>query len=924
MDLGETSTKSMRLEEVDNIRLLNERDINLYKTQYSYLHIGMVQIAFKPLTLKGLPKTFLATLCDARNLNFRQSLMGLIESMPNLQLSLTDANILDALTLNVKTYGYNYAPGSKLISLSYRIYFKLLSTLNPRCTLYDISNQTIFVETNFARSKITIKRPIKWEEIDFPISWTLNSVISPNQLTDAVTNSDFSNISQNPNGRICIQFTDNSYAPHRQSLSNNKLLSSVNHSFSKKSLSSRRLMPAIHHISPVEPIYGPARDPATSLHTIVSDGNSIVEKVKIDPRTNIVQVNDDVSDKDIPSHISSLDKKLDDLTILIKDIKADIAKTNFASTSERKPEAIYTHVQRPPEIQDFKFDFADKMDATGDFKNQVSLEFNKLRGGGSKIYEWNLDGLTDRQLTILVHRMLMYATICWWDNYISTKEEAFVINVVSTDEGVDNLGMVLVRNKEDVVYTLVLTILEHFNGRFTNQHETVHTFLNGLRCQTLGQFRWYKDTFPSKVMELPENKFEHWKTNFVDGLPPLFAERVRKALRGSHGEIPYKDYTYEKLIGTCTQEAAIRINITSPLKPKVRTEKGDPDEGLRKSAKLGKVLANLIDLPKIDQEEIFLKLNATSVDTLVISLQTARSDDDYESGSDSDIELLDLSDNDNNGDNPYTTCQEVDDHLIKRNTLPEKDSSFDDLKFEVENLKREIKSLKQNQLICDHRITQIETHNSTDRFSKNKGILEKKNYFEKEPVNLDPKQDMFLGIIQIVTAHKCDADVSYIQKGLVPTEYFQKTTHLVKSASGHTLDIKYKLPNAKICQNKVCIPHFFFLVKNQLYPPIILGTPFINAIYPFTSIDSKGFSATYKDNEITYSFITDPVTMDINALINMKHNHMDSLQMELFNMNILDSPSNMSYGVIVNNSCLRNLIIVIDSFTNGIQKLLTN
>ncbi|KAG5567891.1 hypothetical protein H5410_065096 [Solanum commersonii] len=66
------------------------------------------------------------------------------------------------------------------------------------------------------------------------------------------------------------------------------------------------------------------------------------------------------------------------------------------------------------------------------------------RPGGSPpdhgLTEWNLDGLTDRQLTIMVHRMLMYATICkvsistdhpqddycriygqprgWWDNYM--------------------------------------------------------------------------------------------------------------------------------------------------------------------------------------------------------------------------------------------------------------------------------------------------------------------------------------------------------------------------------------------------------------------------------------------------------------------------------------------------------------------------
>ncbi|KAG5581146.1 hypothetical protein H5410_051773 [Solanum commersonii] len=154
------------------IRLLNKRDIEFYKSQYKFLHIGMVQIAFKLLTLKGLPETFLAALRDARNLNFRQSLMGSIEStvaygpiyfnaQPNLQLSLTDSNILDDLTLNVKTHGYNYAAGSELICFSYRIYYKLLATLNPRCKLYDTSDQTILVETNFARSKVTTRRPIK-------------------------------------------------------------------------------------------------------------------------------------------------------------------------------------------------------------------------------------------------------------------------------------------------------------------------------------------------------------------------------------------------------------------------------------------------------------------------------------------------------------------------------------------------------------------------------------------------------------------------------------------------------------------------------------------------------------------------------------------------------------------------------------------
>lgn len=45
-----------------------------------------------------------------------------------------------------------------------------------------------------------------------------------------------------------------------------------------------------------------------------------------------------------------------------------------------------------------------------------------------------------------------------------------------------------------------------------------------------------------------------------------------------------------------------------------------------------------------------------------------------------------------------------------------RDTSFDDLKIEVENLKKEIISLKQNQMICDHRISKIEENTSHHNF----------------------------------------------------------------------------------------------------------------------------------------------------------------------------------------------------------------
>ncbi|WMV25421.1 hypothetical protein MTR67_018806 [Solanum verrucosum] len=113
----------------------------------------------------------------------------------------------------------------------------------------------------------------------------------------------------------------------------------------------------------------------------------------------------------------------------------------------------------------------------------------------------------------------------WWDNYMTLDANAAVINAKTTAEEVGNLGFALVKNTEDVVYTLVLTILEHFSGRFTNQYETIRSLLNGLRCRHL--------------------------------------ERVKKTLRDPQGIIPYSNFTYIKLIGACTQEG---INLCNELK----------------------------------------------------------------------------------------------------------------------------------------------------------------------------------------------------------------------------------------------------------------------------------------------------------------------------------------------------------------------
>ena len=86
------------------LHLLNARDLIRYRGKYKYMHLGLVQVAFKPLTLLGTNACIQATLNDSRCLNWKQSIMGAVETSlcyspvyfnvyPNLTLSLFDRTI---------------------------------------------------------------------------------------------------------------------------------------------------------------------------------------------------------------------------------------------------------------------------------------------------------------------------------------------------------------------------------------------------------------------------------------------------------------------------------------------------------------------------------------------------------------------------------------------------------------------------------------------------------------------------------------------------------------------------------------------------------------------------------------------------------------------------------------------------------------
>ena len=252
--------------------------------------------------------------------------------------------------------------------------------------------------------------------------------------------------------------------------------------------------------------------------------------------------------------INTLDKESDTETENIQ-----INKINYDSKFARKPVQRLYYYPRPSP-QDV-------------LTEEREYELNNSYSG-KHIYEWNLDGLTEKQIYNMVHRMLMYCTIAknsgntdhavakmivagftgqlkgWWDNYLSEEQRVKIFTMIKRENDIVS---------QNAVYTLVLNIIEHFTGRWSDDSENIRTLLNGLFCKTLTSFRWYKDTFLSRVMELNDCNSDYWKSKFIDGLPKFFAEKVRNQLRVNN-IINYNDYTYGKLIGTCVREGLAVCN----------------------------------------------------------------------------------------------------------------------------------------------------------------------------------------------------------------------------------------------------------------------------------------------------------------------------------------------------------------------------
>ena len=98
----------------------------------------------------------------------------------------------------------------------------------------------------------------------------------------------------------------------------------------------------------------------------------------------------------------------------------------------------------------------------------------------------------------------------WWDNYLTNEEKEKIYSAVKTDLN----GKVITNDDDkeipDAVNTLIFTIAQHFIGDPSLWKDRSAELLSNLKCRTLADFRWYRDTFLTRVYTREDSQQPFW------------------------------------------------------------------------------------------------------------------------------------------------------------------------------------------------------------------------------------------------------------------------------------------------------------------------------------------------------------------------------------------------------------------------------
>ena len=134
-----------------------------------------------------------------------------------------------------------------------------------------------------------------------------------------------------------------------------------------------------------------------------------------------------------------------------------------------------------------------------------------------KIYEWNIDGLSEQEIINIMGHMSMVGIAYvnnhnldhpeivdllatgfsgtlrgWWDSYLTEDSRESIKHAIKkNDEGLPIFDESIGRGIPDGVNTLIYTIIKHFVGTPSNISSRISDLLNNLRCPTMSDYRRY-------------------------------------------------------------------------------------------------------------------------------------------------------------------------------------------------------------------------------------------------------------------------------------------------------------------------------------------------------------------------------------------------------------------------------------------------
>ncbi|QHO12875.1 uncharacterized protein DS421_15g510670 [Arachis hypogaea] len=193
----------------------------------------------------------------------------------------------------------------------------------------------------------------------------------------------------------------------------------------------------------------------------------------------------------------------------------------------------------------------------------------------NNVYEWNIDGKTEYNIISMLQHMTMVVTTYqaahetskeaianvivfgfsgqlkgWWNNYLSDDQKQSIFSAVKVN---DQNEPIIGDDGEpilDAVNTLIFTIASHFIGDPSLWKDRSAELLSNLKCKTLYDFRWYNDTFLTRVYTRKDSQQPFWKKKFLAGLSKFLGDKVRDKIRSLNpdGIISYDVLSYGQII----------------------------------------------------------------------------------------------------------------------------------------------------------------------------------------------------------------------------------------------------------------------------------------------------------------------------------------------------------------------------------------